>query len=553
MASAKSKKNQSGSAQVGEWRFTYQDRLRSFQNVGPSEGDAALSAYAVIFGRVERDLFSRFCAGVSLASLKNEYLIRYRIPARMFNSLRVSLEGKISAVRESMDRHIESLKTRIKRAEAQIAAAIERGNFNAAHQKKRRLAILAGRLASVLADKASGRVRLCFGSKKVWRKQYHLEANGYSSLDEWREDWRSARSDEFFALGSKDETSGCQLCVATVQDDGRITLRLRLPDHLGVKHGKYLVMEDVHFHNGHAQVLAALQSEEGQAISYRFKRDGKGWRVFASVKHQPVPVATSRRLGAVGVDVNTDHLAVSETDYSGNWLRSLTVPLVTYGKSHKQAEALIGDAVAEVIALAYAVGKPLVIENLDFSKKRDQLEGEYPGRSRMLSSFAHGKIRTHFLSRGYREGVEVVEVNPAFSSLMGRVLFMERYGLSVDQAAALVLARRLLNCSEGIPNHGLCPDGYGGRVAFRAPAPERRRVKHVWQLWGMLWGQLRPALAERRRRGSLVNTGVPPPVRAGPRDESGLGCEPVGVSGWESRTESPCAVGAANRQLRLFV
>ena len=159
------------------------------------------------------------------------------------------------------------------------------------------------------------------------------------------------------SLGSKDETSGCQLCVATVQDDGLITLRLRLPDHLVAKHGKYLVMEDVHFHNGHAQVLAALQSEEGQAISYRFKRDGKGWRVFASVKHQPVPVVTTRRLGAIGVDVNTDHLAVSETDYSGNWLRSLTVPLVTYGKSKKQAEALIGDAVAEVVALCPCVGQ----------------------------------------------------------------------------------------------------------------------------------------------------------------------------------------------------
>ena len=553
MASGKKKKSQSGSAQVGDWKFTYQDRIRSFQDVGLAQGDAALSAYAELFGRVERDLFSRFCAGLSLTSLKNAYLIRYRIPARMFNSLRVSLEGKISAVRESIDRHIESLKTRIKRAEAQIAHAIDRGDLNAAHQKKRRLSILAHRLASVVFDKASGRVRLCFGSKKLWRKQYNLEANGYSNRDEWREEWQSARSDEFFVLGSKDETAGCQLCVATVQDDGRIKLRLRLPDALTAKHGKYLVMEDVQFHNGHAQVLAALQNNEGQAISYRFKRDGKGWRVFASVKHQPVPVLTNRRLGAIGVDVNTDHLAVSETDYSGNWLRSLTVPLVTYGKSQKQAEALIGDAVAEVVALARAAGKPLVIENLDLLKKKDQLEGEYPGRSRMLSSFAYGKIKTHFLSRGYREGVEVIEVNPAFSSLMGRVLFMERYGLSVDQAAALVQARRLLNCSEGIPDHGLCPDGYGGHVAFRAPAPGRKRVKHVWQLWGMLWGQLKLALAERRRRGSLVNTGVPPPVQAGPQDESGLGCEQIGVSGWESRTESPCAVGAASGQLRLFV
>ena len=309
MVSGKKKKNQSGSAQVGDWKFTYQDRIRSFQNVGLAEGDAALSDYAELFGRVERILFARFSAGVSLISLKNSFLIKYRIPARMFNSLRVSLEGKISAVRESMDRQIASLEARIERAKKQIVEAVERDKLNAAHQKKRRLSILTGRLVSILADKDSGRVRLCFGSKKLWRKQHHLEGNGYASLDDWRKDWRSARSDEFFVLGSKDETAGCQLCVARVQDDWGITLRLRMPDHLVAKHGKYLLIQNVHFHNGHAQVLAALQSEEGQAISYRFKRDGKGWRVFASVKHQPVPVVTNKRLGVIGVDVNTDHLA----------------------------------------------------------------------------------------------------------------------------------------------------------------------------------------------------------------------------------------------------
>ena len=97
--------------QVGDWKFTYQDRIRSFPDVDPVKGYAALSAYAVLFGRVERDLFAQFSARVSLTSLKNAYLIAYRIPARMFNSVRVSVEGKISAVRESMDRQIASLDT----------------------------------------------------------------------------------------------------------------------------------------------------------------------------------------------------------------------------------------------------------------------------------------------------------------------------------------------------------------------------------------------------------------------------------------------------------
>ena len=69
----------------------------------------------------------------------------------------------------------------------------------------------------------------------------------------------------------------------------------------------------------------------------------------------------------------------------------------------------------------------------------------------MLSSFSYGKIKAYFVSRGYRQGVEIHQVNPAYSSVIGRVKFMERYGLTVHQAAALVLARRLLGCSERIP------------------------------------------------------------------------------------------------------
>ena len=100
-----------------------------------------------------------------------------------------------------------------------------------------------------------------------------------------------------------------------------------------------------------------------------------------------------------------------------------------------------------------------------------------------LQSFSYGKVKAYFLSRGYREGVEVNQVNPAFySSVIGRVKFMERYGLSVHQAAALVLARRLLGCSERIPRRRVCPVGNGVHVAFTVPA--RKRVKHVWTYWG---------------------------------------------------------------------
>ena len=181
------------------------------------------------------------------------------------------------------------------------------------------------------------------------------------------------------------------------------------------------------------------------------------------------------------------------------------MPLVTYGKSTHQTEALVGDAVAGVVEYARNAGKPIVIEELDFRQKKSVLEGENRKYSRMLSSFSYGKVKAYFISRGYRKGVEVYQVNPAYSSVMGRVKFMERYGFSVHQAAALVLARRLLGCSERIPRLRVAPVGNGVHVAFTVPA--RKRVKHVWAYWGAVSKQLRPALVaqsrlERQRRRS---------------------------------------------------
>ena len=292
---------------------TYQTRVSNYSGVYRAAGDAALSAYAELYSRVQRKLFADVAAGRSGRSLKSAYLTRYGIPARMFNGVRVSLEGKMSSVRETMALRRDSLQRRIARAERQVSDSAERGRCDQIHQKKRRLVNLRNQLVGLEADIAEGSVRLCFGSKRLWRKQNHLKANGYSSHEEWLRDWQAARSDEFFVLGSRDETAGCQLCVATVTDEGTLTLRLRMPDCPANQHGKYLTIEGVRFAYGHEQVFAALQSNAeftqyrrqhgdkaaratalGQAISYRFKRDGRSWRVFATTQMMDVPVVTDQ-------------------------------------------------------------------------------------------------------------------------------------------------------------------------------------------------------------------------------------------------------------------
>ena len=290
------------------------------------------------------------------------------------------------------------LKHRIASAERQVGRDKQHGRWDLVHQQQRRLDNLGSRLAGLEADMSVRQVRLCFGSKRLWRKQHHLEANGYSSREEWLKDWQAARSDEFFVLSSRDETAGCQLCIAAVADDGTLSLRLRLPDCLAVQFGKYLTMEGVRFAYGHEQVLAALASnaeyakyrrqhgdkaaratELGQAISYRFKRDAKGWRVFVATAMIDVAVVTDKGRGAIGVDLNADHPAVAETDSSGNYVNAWRVPLVTYGKFQRQAEA--PDRRTRWPARSVMPGrpaKPIVIEKLDFRQKKAALEGGVP-------------------------------------------------------------------------------------------------------------------------------------------------------------------------------
>ena len=72
-------------------------------------------------------------------------------------------------------------------------------------------------------DQKQHKVDLCFGSKKLFRRQFQCEDQNL-----WKEQWDKARNSSFFLIGSKDETGGNQSCVFS-ENNGFIELRLRLP------------------------------------------------------------------------------------------------------------------------------------------------------------------------------------------------------------------------------------------------------------------------------------------------------------------------------------
>jgi IS605 OrfB family transposase len=489
---------------ASEMTLTYQTRLllNEKQNI-------ILHECACLLSFVERALYAEVAKGKTSASCKNDFLKIYGITARQFNACRVSLEGKISACKTGQEQAIASLKQQLASLDKKIQSLEKKPSKHfVLHQKKRRRVSLSRRLASLEEDRKQGLVHLCFGGKKLFRAQFNLKKNGFSSQQEWKDCWKAKRSSEFFVLGSKDETAGNQTCTAYAKDSS-LCLRLRLPVALEAKHGKYLEIENVAFAYGQEAILASLNNPDGQALSYRFKKDEKGWRVFVSTVLKKTDPVSQEGCGAIGIDLNADHIAYIETDRFGNPVERKRLSWVSHGKSRNQLRALTGDLCKTIINKAKEANKPLVIEKLDFQKKKLSLKEKGCNQwSRLLSGFAYGLFYIFLIARAYKHGIIVHQVNPAFTSIMGRVNYAKRYGLSIHLAAALCIARRYQKFSEapGSPE-GMIPDGKGGHVAFVLPA--RNRTKHVWHFWGQVKKKLTTVLAAHFR--AISNRSLSPP------------------------------------------
>lgn len=459
------------------------------------EGLAILSEMTGIYSHVMHKLFADIQRGEDSSKLKSAYLQEYDITGRQFNAIESQVEGKISSIEARLPELIKDKEEKIFRLEKKMPY-YEKNGGELAHRKKRRLASLKEDLASLKKDLQEGRIRLCFGSKKLWRAQFNLEDNGYICHGDWLKDWKESRAREIFFLGSHEEMQGNQSCSAFLQEDGTISLRIRLTNGLASKYGKYFWVHGIRFTYGNKEVLAALEAQrqkKGKALSFRLLKDEKGWRVFVSLDVQAPELISKNNVGVVGLDINVDHLALVELDRFGNPLQSKIIPFHLKHKTSDQAKAILGDACAEAVAFAEGLLKPIALEKLDFAKKKACLKDLGTSMARMLSSFAYSAILELCKSRSSKKGIETFTVEPAYTSIIGRVCFAKKYGMSVHESAALAIGRRFLGFSEKVPSgHREIPDGKGSHVTVLLSA--RIRSMHVWSAWRTVSKKVQAAL-----------------------------------------------------------
>ncbi|WP_199613980.1 IS200/IS605 family accessory protein TnpB-related protein [Paenibacillus alkalitolerans] len=327
------------------------------------------------------------------------------------------------------------------------------------------------RLQKELADLQKYTGRVIFGSKNLFRKQFTIEK--YTKDHElWKREYHRARYGRLAVSGRKDAKYGNFVFKYDVQSK---TLHMHLP--LGVYE-----LRNLRFPYGQQEVDDAVtyRKNRGKPIAWAVEDHGDYYIVKATVhKPQRSEINYSKVDGVIGVDCNFDHFAWAETNDKGQLLSKGVFPFDMEHKTSGQITKIIEHEAMALVDLAVTKHKPIVIEQLDTTDSKSKLRYGNKKANRKMTQFAYDKMTSSIKARADKMGVAVFEVNPAYTSQIGKMKYMKPLGCSIHVAAAYVIARRGMGCKEKLP-----PAVFG-------LLPEKITSKHHWAHWSYVSKKLK--------------------------------------------------------------
>ncbi len=460
--------------------------MPTYQTLLPSSIYSFLDSMANLYSAIEKQMHVALLSGEKINVIEKRLQSEYQVDSTTVRNVYHDLKGKHSGILELRKTQIKEVKSTINSIKKSIHTQQKRYKTKLKkqqntskqrfiiHQKKRRLV----RLQQKFEKLQSSRISLCFGTKKLFKAQYHLEENGYSHHQEWLHDWQLARTSSFQMVGSKTYAGGNQLCRLDTEGNLAITV----PPCLVKDYGEKVFCNEVHFRYGQELINIALtptrhkrgksyRNGTEKAVTHRFVRKDSQWYLHTHVELPDIRRISHFQNGAIGVDLNADNIAWAYCDSEGNLKDKGQIKINLENKSSGQTTHILSLAIAQILEKANIYECPVVIEKLDFRSKKSRVREHSKTMAKMLSQFAYSKFSELVHSKAFLAAIQVIEVNPAYSSLIGLIKYMSLYGLNSGTAASLVLARRGLRLSERLPR--VCN-------AFLQPVDCN---KHVWTYW----------------------------------------------------------------------
>jgi IS605 OrfB family transposase len=293
-----------------------------------------------------------------------------------------------------------------------------------------------------------------FGGKRFFEKlcKNHLTGKVREKL---KKQWRELRQGTLISIGSKADKGNRLTRFENI--NGQLHLRittgnreyifakvLREPSNSKDKWITFMAM-----------LLESWQTQSYFPYTVELKlRDGE---VYGSVSFElPTPkVKYTKENGVIAIDTNASpiHLAIAEVSKTGELLSYQTISLhhlLGLSKNAKDHQEWI--LANKIVDLAIEKGKAIAIENLKKLKKGMRGDGKAT-----LRKILHNWNAKRFLQKLKRvamlKGVEVIEVNPAYTSIMGMLKYAPQLSIDKDVAGAYVIGRRALGFKEDMPEN----------------------------------------------------------------------------------------------------
>ena len=274
-------------------------------------------------------------------------------------------------------------------------------------------------------------LKVLFGSQKRYQQKDQNDVD----LQKWKEDFYFQRHHTFSLPGRHDARGGNFLAklvngsLVVTGIDGRCFTFLNFQ--LARLNEEY-------------QKLLQATGKERKAVWYNFTlhKDKKGRKyvlVSATIPLENKYVNDSFASGCVSMDLNADHVALADLDEHGNYLSSKVIPFWLEGKTSGQVLEILGRVMAKVGGFCTERKKPLIMEDINLTLKRSGLKYGGKKRNRRISLFAYRKMTACLYNQSFKQGFAVFQVDPAYTSQMGKHLFMRKYGISIHEAAAYAI------------------------------------------------------------------------------------------------------------------
>ncbi len=261
--------------------------------------------------------------------------------------------------------------------------------------------------------------RVIFGSKKLWKKYINKTIS--------KSQWTELRNNKLYSRGDR-STKGnpnirCENNIVKINDP---TCNRKWIE------GKLFIPKKwINFnHECYDARIIYINNKFKIKISYE---------IF------PPKIISFISNGVIGIDINSDGIAVSNINYDGNLLKHFYIKkqrLLYASKNKKEND--INILAKEIVQYAINVKKPIVLENLFFKYQKSKNKK----LNRVKNNFCYRKIINAIKNRSNKFGIEIIEVNPAFTSILGQLKYKDMYSLNRHSAASLVIARRGLGIKE---------------------------------------------------------------------------------------------------------